>query len=193
MDIELVIKQLRTYAPIFAQRVAGAAEFKALSEKTAFGMPAAWVIPLEDSPAKPTALNAVRQDLAEGFAVIVCLDNTLDERGQAATVSLHTVRKAVWQALLGWRPTDEHNGVYYDGGTLMQLDRAQFWYQFEFAADMQIGPSDGWEEGMLAALPTLNTVHIDTDVIDPVFDRNLTPAGPDGRTEFQSHIKDLNL
>ncbi|APW38972.1 hypothetical protein RD110_18635 [Rhodoferax koreense] len=193
MDIELVIAQMRTYAPVFAQRVAGAAEFKALSEKTAFPMPAAWVIPLEDSPERPKSLNAVRQDLAESFAVIVCIDNAVDERGQAAVITLHTVRAAVWRALLGWRPTLGHNGVYYDGGTLLQMDRAQLWYQFDFAADMQIGPSDGWEETMLEGLPALNTVHVKTDVIDPIVDKSLAPAGPDGRIEFESDISNLNL
>ena len=57
---------------------------------------------------------------------------------------------------------------------------------------MEIGPSDGWEEGMLAALPNLNTVHVDTDVIEPIVDPNLAPIGPDGRIEFQNHFTNLN-
>lgn len=192
MELLPIIEHMRDYAPFFARRVGGAAQFKLISETTALVMPCAYVIPLEDSPQAPTSENAVRQTLAEGFAVVVCLNNAVDERGQAAAASVHEARRAVWKALLGWRPTQEHNGIYYDGGSLMQLDRAQLWFQFEFAAEMEIGPSDGWEEGMLAALPTLNTVHIQTDVTEPIFDKNLAPTGPDGRIEFESRVSDLN-
>jgi len=192
MDITLIIGQLRAYSPTFAGRVAGAAEFKQVSENTNLPVPCCYVVPLDDNPGQAGAQNAVRQDLTDGFAVIVCLSNTVDERGQAAATNLHLIRKELWKALLGWRPTLEYNGITYAGGSLLQLDRAQLWYQFEFDAFMQIGPEDGWEQGALAALPALNTVHINVDVIDPIADKNVKYPGPDGRIEFQTQVNNLN-
>ena len=187
MDLTLVIAQLRSYAPSFAGRFAGAAQFKLVSENTALPMPCGYVVPLEDSPGPAGAQNAVRQSLVDSFAIIVCLDNTLDERGQASAANLHAVRAELWRALLGWRPTLEYDGITYEGGSLQQLDRAQLWYQFEFGAAMEIGPSDGWEQGALAALPPFATLHTNVDVADPIADRNRKYPGPDGRIEFQTH------
>lgn len=192
MDLDLIIAHVRAYAPLFAGNVAGAAQFKMVSENTNLPTPCCYVIPLEDNPGPSRALNAVRQDLTDSFAVVVCLSNTVDERGQASVTNLHAVRKELWKALLGWRPTDEYNGISYEGGSLQQLDRAQIWYQFEFGAPMEIGPEDGWEVGFLAALPKLNTVHTGVDVIDPIADKNIRYPGPDGRIEFQTHSTNLN-
>lgn len=196
MQLNLIIAQLRGYCPSFAAvapalpRIAGAAEFKMLPENQALAVPCAYVIPLEDSPSQPKSLNAVRQDLVESFAVVVALDNRPDERGQASATSLHAVRAELWKALLGWRPESYYNGINYEGGSLLQIDRARMWYRFEFGAPMEIGPSDGWEEGMIAALPSLNTVHLNVDAISPI----AKPLpGPDGRIEFQVHVPNLNL
>jgi len=192
MDLNLVIQQLRSFAPAFAGRVAGAARFKELDESTAMLTPCAFVIPLEDSPGPAIAQNGVRQDLNETWAVVVCLENVDDERGQTPATGLHEVRGQVWKALLGWRPTLEHNGVTYEGGSLQSLHRAQLWYQFEFGAAMQIGPEDGWEQPQLDALPNFNTIHTSADVVDPIADKNVKYPGPDGRIEFQTHSTNLN-
>lgn len=195
MKLNLIIAQLRTYCPAFAAvapalpRVAGAAEFKMVPETVALPVPCAYVIPLEDSPEAPKSLNAVRQQMVESFAVVVALGNTADERGQASATALHDVRKELWKALLGWKPEADYDGIAYEGGSLLQIDRARLWYRFEFGAPMEIGPSDGWEEGMLAALPKLQTVHVNVDVIEPIAQPS---PGPDGRIEFQVRATNLN-
>lgn len=189
MELNLVIAHLKAYAPTFVQRFAGAAQFKAVDENTAMVAPCAFVIPLEDSPGEAISQNAVRQNLTDSFAVVVCLDNVDDERGQKPATDLHFIRKELWKALLGWRPTAEYDGIAYEGGSLQKLHRSQLWYQFEFGAPMQIGPEDGWEEGALQALPPFNTVHVNVDVIAPIAQ---PLPGPDGRTEFQVHIPNLN-
>lgn len=196
MKLNLIIDQLRTYCPAFAPvspatraRVAGAADFKMVPETVALDVPCAFVIPLEDSPEPPQALNAVRQQMVESFAVVVALDNTADERGQASATTLHDLRAQLWKALLGWKPEADYDGISYEGGSLLQLDRKRMWYRFEFGAPMEIGPSDGWEEGMIAALPKLNTIHVDVDVIEPI----ASPApGPDSRIEFVVEVTNLN-
>jgi hypothetical protein len=194
MQITPIIEQLRAYCPSFASRIAGAAEYKALPESANLPVPAAYVLPLEDNPGPPMSENAVRQSLVESFAVVVALSNTTDERGQAAVTSLHDVRAELWRALLGWQlgQPSIYNGIYYEGASLLGLDRARMWYRFEFAAAMYIGPTDGWQEGALAALPALTTMHTNVDVIDPIFDPNLAAHGPDGRIEFQTQINNLD-
>lgn len=195
MKLNLIIDQLRTLCPAFAAvaparaRVAGAADFKMVPETVALEVPCAFVIPLEDSPEPPQALNAVRQQMVESFAVVVALDNTADERGQASATTLHDLRAQLWKALLGWKPEADYDGIRYEGGSLLQLDRKRMWYRFEFGAPMEIGPSDGWEEGFIAALPKLNEVRVKVDVIEPI----AKPApGPDGRIEFEVRATNLN-
>lgn len=188
MDIDNIIAALRTRCPSFATRVAGAAQFKMLPEAAAMAVPCAFVLPLDDSPDPPASPNMVRQYLEEGFAVVVAIDNTVDERGQAGSHTVQSLRAELWRALLGWQPTAQHNGIGYGGGHLLQVDRARLWFQFEFSAGFEIGPEDGWQEGYVASLPPLTTVSVQVDVIDPIADRNVQYPGPDGRIEQAGQI-----
>lgn len=192
MDLDLVITQLKTWAPSFDGRVAGAAAFKRLKENSALTTPCAFVLPLADDPQPPASQNAVRQVLVDSFSVIVAVSNATDERGQGAAASVEALRRELWAALLGWRPTDEYDGVQYEGGSLQDLDRFQLFYQFEFGAPMEIGPEDGWEQGALDRLPAFKTLHVDVDEIDQAADRNVKYPGPDGRIEHQVHLDDLD-
>ncbi|NDU86470.1 MAG: hypothetical protein G3H99_07635 [Ferrovum sp.] len=161
MQLELIIAQLRTLCPSFQGHVAGAAEFKPIPEAAALPVPCAFVIPLDDRPEPPKAQNAVGQEMTDSFGVIVALDNRVDEKGQNASAGVHAIRAEIWKALLGWipgpvntvNPATDYNGIYYEGGSLLSLDRARLWYQFEFGAAMWIGASDGFEAGALASLP----------------------------------------
>lgn len=175
MNLNPVITQLRTYCPSFAGRVAGSARFKRLDETVNMALPAAYVIPLDDTPGERMSLNDVRQPLVEAFAVIVAISNAPDERGQAAINSAHdTIRSELWAALLGWQPDNlqEHSiyrGIEYQGGNLLDLDRARLWYQFDFGAYMEITPDQGWQGIELSNLPHFDglkvTVNNDPDGI----------------------------
>ena len=152
----------------------------------------------------------------------MALDNRTDEKGQTATASVHAIRAELWRALLGWvpgpvntvNPASDYNGIFYEGGSLLALDRARLWYQFEFGAQMWIGESDGWEAGALDALPTFgitdangrwvpgSALAVQVDAVAPMADptgqyppnpiadfaADTVPAprthGPDGRVEF---------
>ncbi len=192
MNLDLVIAQLKQQVPAFQDRVAGAAAFKGLKANTALDCPAAFVLPLDDTPEPSTSMNTVRQVLTDSFAVVVAVSNASDERGQGAAAQVHAMRVALWAALLGWQPTDDYNGVEYEGGNLQDMDRFQLWYQFEFSAQMEIGPEDGWQQGALASLPTLQSVHVNVDAIDPMADPNIRNPGPDGRIEHQVRIDNLD-
>lgn len=184
MQLEIIIQALRERCPSFSSRIGGAAEFKMLEESTAFPVPSAFVIPLDDDPKETRALNSVRQEITDSFAVVVAVSNTSDERGQAASGAVKTLRAELWAALLGWRPDLTYNGIVYEGGTLLRMNRARLWYQFEFGAETEIGPEDGWQETELAGLPHFDAATFRADFIDPA-DPNLKSPGPDGRVEIQ--------
>lgn len=183
MQLESIISALRTRCPNFGNRIAGAAQFKLLPENAALAVPCAFVIPLDDSPQESRAQNSVRQALTDSFAVVVAVSNVADEKGQIGAQSIHSLRAEVWAALLGWRPDLRYDGINYEGGHLLSLDRARLWYQFEFGALMEIEPSDGYQETELAILPHFDGGTINVDVIDPMADPNVQYPGPDQRIE----------
>jgi hypothetical protein len=185
MQLEPIISALRTRCPSFANRIAGAAQFKLLPENAALAVPCAFVIPLDDSPQESRAQNSVRQALTDSFAVILAVSNVTDEKGQNGAQSIHLLRAEVWAALLGWRPDLRYDGINYEGGHLLSLDRARLWYQFEFGALMEIEPNDAWQAMELADLPHFDGGTINIDAIDPIADPNLHYPGPDGRIEVR--------
>ena len=192
MNLNLVINQIRQHCPSFGGRVAGAAEFFELRESANLKLPSAYVLHMADEPSENSSLNDVRQRLMESFAVIVCVDNRPDERGQAASNTAHNnIRAELWMALLGWCPDKTvYNGAIYQGGHLMptKKDRARLWYQFDFGAEMFIGPEDSWQAVELAALPHFDGMNIKVDHIDPAADPNLQYPGPDGRIEHEFNV-----
>ncbi len=104
MQLELIIAQLRALCPSLNGRVAGAAEFKPVSEAAALPVPCAFVIPLDDRPEPPKVLNAVGQEMTDSFGVIVALDNRADEKGQNGAASFSAVRSSVG-GLIRWALT----------------------------------------------------------------------------------------
>lgn len=188
MQLETVVAALRTRCPSFFQRIAGAAEFKMLPESASLAVPCAFVIPIDDNPGDAMSQNDVRQALTDSFAVVIAVNNKPDERGQSASNDVHNLRAELWHALLGWRPSLDYNGITYEGGTLLQVDRARLWYQFEFGADMEIGPEDGYQATELAGLAAFEGATIKVDEIDPAADPNLHYPGPDGRIETQFSV-----
>ena len=193
MNITTVIEHLRAHCPGFGGRVAGAARYKQIDETASMSSPAAFVIPLDDSPGERMSLNDVRQTLTESFAVVVSLDNRPDERGQNAVNAAHdTIRAQLWAALLGWQPdglaeNSIYRGIDYQGGNLLHLDRARLWFQFDFSAEREIGPADGYQATELNDLPHFDGATINVDDIDPAADPNLSYPGPDGRIEHIIH------
>lgn len=187
MNFNVVIAQLRARAPIFDQRVAGAANFKVLPEAANLKTPAAYVIPMDEQPGDQQSATGYQQSVKEEFAVVVVLDNAVDERGQVAAASLHAVRLALFKALLGFQPAEHYDVVAFEGGELMHLDRARLYYQFEFSTEYAISTEDTWIPDRNAEFPDFKGLDITVDTIDP-FDPNRAPIGPDGTPEAKLKI-----
>lgn len=184
MKLSLVIAALRLRCPVFAERVAGAAEFKPLPDVGKFELPCAWVIPLDDNTGDNKSQTDYWQDVTDGFAVVVVFSNASDERGQASSDAVEEIRSQLWQALLGWEVDENYHPIQYDGGTLLELNRHALYYQFEFSAKREISAEETRQWDDLEALQALASVGIDIDFI-----RHETQK-PDGNIE---HHVDINF
>lgn len=164
MDIELIIAALKERCVSFGGRISGAAEYKRLPETANLAVPAAYVIPLDDNPEQVQGHNGYRQVVRDSVAVVVVLSNAVDERGQGSITSVRAIRSELWAALLGWEPDADHGRIEYEGGQLLDLDRARLYYQFEFAAETEITEADTWHASRNSALPALTKVGLTVNV-----------------------------
>lgn len=178
MIIEIVEALKTRCVSQFTGRVAGAAEYQQLDPAAKMTLPAAYVIPLDDSAEPNTSDNGYTQVIRDNFAVIVVLSNTVDEIGKASISQVIPARNALFSALLAWSPDDEHGPIEYEGGNLLSIDRARMYYQFEFSCETQIGEADTYQGAANALLPDFTQVGVKVDLIDP----SLT-GEPDGDYE----------
>ena len=188
MKLSLIVNALKARASSLEGRVAGSARYLDKLTPELVNMPpsSAYVMPLTDDAEPPMSANDTRQGMHEVFAVVVCLDNSADERGQTAVSdAVDAMRADLWGALLGWRPEDIYNGIYYEGGTLLHLDRSRLLYQYEFGAYREICPEDGWQGPALEAADNFTDLRLQEDQIDPAA---LPWPGPDGRIEHEIRL-----
>lgn len=181
-----IVAALRSRVPLLAQRVGGTASIEDLHEYGKLPVPAAYVIPMGETPGEQQDMNGYEQGVEVSFAVVVFLDNASDEAGQAAVTQLAAIQKQIFKALLGWDPPN-YDAIEYSGGSLVDLDRSRFVYQFEFTSAYVLDYVDTWLKDRDDALPALSNIRINVDCIDPV-DKNLKPIGPDGRIDAQLQI-----
>lgn len=182
MKLSPIIAALRARCPIFENRVAGAAQFKDLPDVGKMKLPAAYVVPGDDSPGEQKSQTDYWQDLREGFSVIVFVSNGRDERGQFAAYDVvHDVRQMLFKALLGWNPEERGNPITYDGGTLLDVNRHELSYQFDFTVKTELSEEDTRIPDEIASLDDFKTLAIDVDFINP-------GKGPDGTIEHHTEI-----
>ncbi|EKM0531137.1 hypothetical protein PTT84_001486 [Cronobacter turicensis] len=182
MKLSLIIEALRARAPSFKSRVAGAAEFQALESNAKMMLPAAYVIPTGDTVSRQESQTDYYQVVNEGFAVVVVLDNRRDLRGQTAAFdAVDSIRAEIFGAILGWEPDDCTHQITYDGGQVVEMNRAALYYQFDFIAEREITDLDTRHQRDLDELVPLETVAVDVDFIDP-------GNGPDGDIEHHDEI-----
>lgn len=168
MKLTPVIAALRARCPYFENRVAGAAQFKNLPEVGKLRLPAAYVVPGDDSPGENKSQTDYWQELKEGFSVVVILSNGRDERGQFASYDVvDDVRQMLFKALLGWNPEACGNPITYDGGTLLDLNRHELIYQFDFSVISELTEDDTRQQDDLNSLDELQTLAIDVDYLEP--------------------------
>lgn len=182
MKIDTVIKALRERCPSFQRRVGGWAEYARIADDAALRLPCAYVVPMADSAGENESQNSYRQIIRDKIGILVALPND-DHRGQQSANLQHDVRHELNKALLGWRVSDEYDGLVYDGGQLFEMSRAASWYSYEYYAEFLIGDEDigdpeTWHQQELTALGQFEGMTITVDAICP-HDSNVGPRGPD--------------
>jgi hypothetical protein len=178
--IVAIVEALKTRTDAtFAGRIAGAAEFALISPDAKLTVPAAYVIPLDDTAQPNGSDNGYSQIVRDGFAVIVVLSNTAAEIGKSSVAQIQPIRNALNAALLSWKPDSEHGPIEYEGGQLLDIDRARLYYQFEYACETEFTEADTYQAIVNAALPAFEGVRIEVDMISP-FDPNRVAAGEEG-------------
>ncbi|MDA8498775.1 phage tail terminator protein [Citrobacter sp. Igbk 17] len=182
MKLSPIIATLRARCALFQNRVAGAAQFKDLPDVGKMIFPAAYVVPGDDSPGEQKSLTDYWQTIREGFSVIVFVSNSRDERGQFASFDVvDEVRQSLFKALLGWNPKEHGNPITYDGGTLLDVNRHELIYQFDFVVESELTEDDTRQQDDLNALDEFKSLSIDVDFIDP-------GNGPDGNIEHHTEF-----
>ncbi|MBY4640013.1 hypothetical protein K6L44_08440 [Gluconacetobacter entanii] len=149
MNIDTIISQIRTYAPVFGGRVAGAAEYALVQDQAWMECPCGYVVPLDDEPGPNLKLTGLQQVVTETFMVMCLLDNSTDRRGQAAaTTAVSDVKTSLFSAVLNWRPPDINAAQgfrYARGGLVGDPNRARLWWQFDFSIDVTITDAEGFQ------------------------------------------------
>jgi hypothetical protein len=193
MLISPIVAHLRAACPTFAGRVVAGIDWDAVAASTQLSHPSAYVIATGDQATANDIETGIRQNITDEIDVVIVLDTT-DERGQAANDLLHIIRTELWRALVGWTPGADYELMEYDGGALVHINRARVIYRYGFSAEFQLGRNratdlaETWHERELDGLPPLEGFDIDVDYIEPMFDKNITDTGPDGRIE--THLRE---
>lgn len=131
MQLGPIITHLKINCPALRQ-VGGAAEFSALPETGPQAVPAAFVVPLEERAGHNTLDTGISQRVDTRFGVILAVRNLRDGVGAAANDDLETLRRAIKDALLGWRPTGADDVCTFGGGRVLQLANQVLWWQDDF-------------------------------------------------------------
>jgi hypothetical protein len=131
-DLSLVRARLKAEAPGL-RIVAGAADLAALRDAPPLVLPAAYVLPLSESPGRSTSGTVlVSQRNAVRFAVVLAAANLRDARGEAAQDDLRVARESALAALIGWEPDPAIEVIEFAAGRLVSLSDQVLWWQDEF-------------------------------------------------------------
>lgn len=196
MKLIPIIKHLRSTCPTFARRVYGGLDWDPVAKSVKTDMPAAYVICIGDSADPSDTQGTIRQRVRDAIDVNVEVWSE-DERGQGAADLIHDLRAELWRALVGFKPDADGAPLQYDDGELLLIDRSKAVYRFRFFTEFMIGrtpvgygqppgPPETWQEVVEDGLVPFEGVNIDVDFIGPIFDKNLSPTGPDGRIEIEA-------
>ena len=129
-----IIARLRAQCPLFSNRVAGTAAEVRASEQTEFPVPHAFFMPGGIEPGDGEEISPLDQHLLVRFRVMVCVDNSTDDRGQAGATGLLAAAQTVIAALVGWTPNaTKFSPVLFDGlEDSFDSGRARLWGTVSF-------------------------------------------------------------
>jgi len=169
MQITPIIERLRTALPSWGNRIAGAAEYEAVEDAARLAVPAMYVIlgnDTADTRSNPTFLA----DIEELFSIIVVLDNKTDRRGQTAQDQIHTIRAALFTAILNYKNDPDAHTLEYVGSRMMSMNKARYFHEFTFRQRIRVGEEDATQ----LILENFNKFYADYELVgsDPLTQPN---------------------
>ena len=173
MKLIPIIMRLREKCPSFRSYVGGLAQWQGLDDLkhlAAQQLPAAWVIPAVDAASAPMSSNGCRQNITEGFIVIVASSVEASVRGELAVDALQDVKEELFQALIGLRPAPGYEAIWYQsGGDILAKTGAVMVTRYVFGSVQQFDSGISRREMLTAQddelmnLPPMNLVHVELD------------------------------
>lgn len=142
MRTDLVIERLREKLTSWHDRIFGAAELKAAEDKSRLLMPSAYVM-YGGSTAKTLSYETFDQEIDERLRLLVILDNTQDRTGKSAQDQIHTIRAAIFAALLNYRLDEDSHSLQFVGDSMAEMNKAQYMHVFEFKLVGRLQEEDG--------------------------------------------------
>jgi len=131
MDVSPIVTRLQAQLTGFVSIGASADADAAIDNAPA--TPAAYVVPLTETPDAPDLVGVHHQRLAQAFAVVLVVSNLRDVTGAAAAAELAAKRTALKAALLGWVPDASNaEAVAFAGGALLQFRDQRLWWRDVF-------------------------------------------------------------
>ncbi|MDQ7002658.1 MAG: hypothetical protein Q9N02_08260 [Ghiorsea sp.] len=135
LDMDVIIARLKSKANLL-HSIQGSASLEYVLKHGARTTPAAFVIPLAESPGdNQLATLAVRQQVRASFAVTVCVKDFSDATGASALKQgLTPIRQQVLAALVGFSPLAQSDAITHSKGTLLQIKNGVLIWQDHFNA-----------------------------------------------------------
>lgn len=149
MKLSPIVLKLRLSNTTFGDRISGSADLSLAMSATLLEE-MAFVIPLKGTPTPNKTDNSINQVIDETFGVVVALKNDTsqgDKTGLTANDRLHDIRAEIWSSILGWTIPGQESVTSYAGESLLDLNRAWIWYQFEFSSKLRIDDDNGFDSG----------------------------------------------
>lgn len=183
MKLKPIIEELRTECAVFENRVFGVAEYAQIAESTApEDLPAAYVIPLTETPMEPLSSTKYQQTVEFNFAVVLVVPNAVDEQGLNAWERMDDLKKAVFAAILGSDDTgSQRDWIQYEGLSVAELNRAFLAVQLEFSCNYDITDDETRHGKDIERLGRFLKMYADVDVIG-------AGGKPDGKVEAKFHV-----
>lgn len=159
MKLGPIVLKLRLGKTRFRENIAGAAEL-ALALRNTLLKECAFVIPLSETCNPNQHDNGINQKFVEKFGVVVAIKNDMDIKDRTGVTGydiLHDVRGEIFSQILNWQISGTESVIYYSGATMLDINPAWLWYQFEFSMESRLTDSDGVEEDYTDELESIYT------------------------------------
>lgn len=129
MIAETIVKLEADKATIGLKLVAGAAQFQLAADSNPTATPAAYVLPMAESPGDRQFSGDDIQKFDVSVAVVLVLKTVADPKGGAVLDDLKTLRDAVKTSLLGWVPLTGYTSLSRGRANLLAFKDGHLWWQ----------------------------------------------------------------